>query len=103
MRGNKKFDYGILLVESLKQARGEFVEARTVAEKYGLPRAYLEKIAQEFKRAGLLESRRGKGGGYRLKNPHTASAETIFNLFLRPYEFCPVAQRKTKESNPTII
>lgn len=103
MKGNKKFDYGLVLIESLKRTQDEFMEVRTVAEKHGLPKAYLEKIAQEFKHAGLLESRRGKGGGYRLKDPDLIPAQTVFNFFSRPYEFCPVAQMKTKESNPATI
>lgn len=94
MRRHKKFDYDLVLIESLKSAKGSFTEIRTIADKHGLPKAYLEKIAQELKRAGLLESRRGSGGGYCLKNPHSVSAEIIFNLFLRPQELCPLAQIK---------
>lgn len=99
MRGSKKFDYGLVLVESLKQAQSNFLEVRAIAEKHGLPRAYLEKIAQEFKRAGLLESRRGRDGGYRLRDPHSVSSATVLSLFLRPYEFCPLLQIKKGGNN----
>lgn len=102
MRGNKKFDYGLVLIEGLRQSPGRFIEVRTIAEKHGLPKAYLEKIAQEFKCAGLLESRRGRGGGYRLKNPQAVSAETIFNFLLRPYDFCPLSHLKIIGSNQAV-
>lgn len=45
---------------------GGWVDAATIAGRAGLPRAYLGKIMKELVRAGLLESTRGPGGGYRL-------------------------------------
>jgi Rrf2 family transcriptional regulator, iron-sulfur cluster assembly transcription factor len=43
-----------------------------VAERQKLPLAYLEQIAARLRRAGLIESERGRGGGYRLARPAVA-------------------------------
>ncbi len=85
---SKRFDYGLILVERLKKAPGVFMDVKTVAKEFDIPEAYLEKIAQEFKRAGWLESRRGAGGGYRLKKE--ISMPEIINYFSRPFEICPI-------------
>lgn len=87
----KRFDYALVLVEHLKQKKDSFVDVAQVAEEYGLPRLYLEKVAQELKRAGLLESRKGAGGGYRLaKDSDAVSVEALMNFYQPMHSFCPL-------------
>jgi len=87
----RKFDYALLLVEYLKKKGGDFADVRMVAGELHIPPAYLEKVAQELKRAGWLESRRGFGGGYRLaKDPRAASVENLINFYEPMYMFCPL-------------
>jgi Rrf2 family protein len=87
----RKIDYAIVLCNRLKQAGDAFVDLSVVAHESRLPYAFLEKVAQELKRTGLLESKRGAGGGYRLvKVYRNVSAGDIMNLFYRPYEVCPL-------------
>ncbi len=87
----KRFDYALVLLEHLKQRRDEFVDIRSVAKKGKLPRAYLGKVAQELKRAGWLEARKGAGGGYRLvRDPATVSVETLIRFYAPVYSFCPL-------------
>ena len=43
-----------------------FVSLKTVAERQGISLKYLESIVSRLKQASLLESSRGKEGGYRL-------------------------------------
>jgi Rrf2 family protein len=40
-----------------------------IAARQGIPQRYLEQVLLQCKRAGLLESRRGSAGGYRLVRP----------------------------------
>jgi Rrf2 family protein len=40
-----------------------------IAARQGIPQRYLEQVLLQLKRAGLLESRRGSSGGYRLSRP----------------------------------
>ena len=87
---SKRFDYGLILIERLKKEPSEFLDVRRVAKEHKIPPAYLEKIAQEFKKAGWLESRRGLGGGYKLTKE--ISVSELIKFFERPYEFCPVGR-----------
>ncbi|MDR1484454.1 MAG: Rrf2 family transcriptional regulator [Planctomycetaceae bacterium] len=48
---------------------GEFVPSRLVAERQGLSRKYLERIAVNLCRAGLVAASRGSQGGYKLARP----------------------------------
>ena len=84
----KKIDYGLVLIECLRKGAG-YLDAKTVAREHGLPESYMEKVAQEFKRVGWLESRRGAGGGYRLIKNDISTAD-IINFFERPFDVCPI-------------
>lgn len=48
---------------------GRAVQVRVVGERQGIPRAFLEQIFQRLRKAGLVEGKRGPGGGYRLARP----------------------------------
>ncbi len=87
----KRFDYGLALIGRLKGESGKFIGMGRIAEELGLPAAYLEKVAQDLKRAGWLESRKGPGGGYRIKgNGATVSVQALINFYNPIYKFCPV-------------
>ena len=87
----KGFDYGIVLVERLKAAGGAYLDAKSVAKEHNMPEAYMEKVAQELRRAGWLEARRGIGGGYKLVKKDLKISELI-NFFERPYNICPITR-----------
>lgn len=98
----KRFDYAVIFVEYLKQKKGEFVDVGTIAEKFQLPRPYLEKVAQELKHAGWFESRKGAGGGYRLKkDPATISIGALIDFYHPIHSLCPLLRNyKTLNSKP---
>ncbi len=50
-------------------APGEFADARTIAGREQVPLRFLLKILRALVKAGLVESRRGVGGGYALARP----------------------------------
>ena len=55
-----------------------FVSLKTVAERQGISMKYLESIVGSLKKAELLDSSRGKEGGYRLsKAPAAYTVEEI--------------------------
>lgn len=59
--------YALRVMLDLAQHAGSgFVSLKTVAERQDISMKYLEAIVCELKKAGLLESGRGKEGGYRL-------------------------------------
>lgn len=87
---NKSFDYGIILVERLKKADGVFLGAKSIAKDHALSPTFMEKVAQNLKRAGWLESKRGLGGGYKLKASETTTPKDIFEFFSRSFSICPI-------------
>lgn len=90
----KRFDYAVVFLSFLREHPGEFIDVKTIAKNFRLPPAYLEKVAQEFKRAGWLESRKGAGGGYRLtKDSRTVSIKSLINFYEPMYLFCPVLRQ----------
>jgi Rrf2 family protein len=45
------------------------VRIQTISQLQNIPQRFLEQILNDLKAAGLLESKRGVGGGYRLRLP----------------------------------
>jgi Rrf2 family protein len=55
-----------------------------------IPLKFLESILLELKKAGILDSKKGKGGGYFLaKDPATVKAATIIRLVNGPIAMLP--------------
>lgn len=76
--------YALRLMVRIAQAdTGEKVSLREVAESEDISLKYLEQLARPLMQAGLLESVRGKGGGYRLAK---APAEVNAGAVLRAVE-----------------
>src|SRR3954462_8269213 len=72
MRLTSKTAYGVQALFDLAfHGGGRAVQARETAERQGIPLRYLEQILQELRRAGLVEAKRGPGGGYVLARPAT--------------------------------
>lgn len=69
------------LVVLATQPRGSYMMSRALAARLGLPEAYLSKIMVRFAQAGMLESTRGRQGGYRLRlSPHQVSLRQVADL-----------------------
>ncbi len=62
-----KTEYGLLILEYLK-GRDEFVSLSQIQAELGLPQRFAARITADLTRCGLLESREGRTGGYRLSN-----------------------------------
>lgn len=72
IRLSRLADYGVLLMTCVPfDPEGGVVTARALSERTGLPRPTVGKILKDLSRGGLLASRRGQGGGYRLSRPAT--------------------------------
>ncbi|MFF5517863.1 RrF2 family transcriptional regulator [Streptomyces coeruleorubidus] len=67
MRISARADYAVRAVVELAVRRGEGpVEAEAVAIAQDIPHKFLEGILGDLRRGGVVGSRRGGGGGYRL-------------------------------------
>ena len=70
---SKKSKYAIRALLALaKRQEHTPVLISTVAEQERIPKKFLEMILLELKNAGLLQSKKGKGGGYFLARPPEA-------------------------------
>ena len=69
-----------------------YVPASAVARKYGVSAHHLAKVLSELARAGLVESVRGTGGGYRfVGNPRRLTLLDVVALF-EPLDSPPLAR-----------
>lgn len=68
---------------------GPFLIAE-IADKKKIPLKFLESILLELKKAGVLNSKKGKGGGYFFNaSPDTISLATIMRLLEGPIALLP--------------
>ena len=80
---SKTTRYAFCVLVALSGSRGNgAVGSRGLAEDLGIPGPYLGKILSALSRDGIVESSRGRGGGYRLKRrPEAVSLKTVLRLF----------------------
>lgn len=70
MRLSKRTQYAVAALVHLARLPGDrFVQARDLAAAEQLPSKYVELVLMALRRADLLTSRAGVGGGYRLARP----------------------------------
>jgi Rrf2 family protein len=82
------------LLALAKAAPGLPVPLRVIAEEARVPRKFLEIILTEMKRAGFIETTRGKAGGYRLaRAPHLISFGEIIRVIEGPLALVPCVSR----------
>jgi len=75
MKLSKKGEYALRALIDLgiaAEVGRELVQVSELSEKQLIPIKFLEQIMMQLKEAGLIESQRGKFGGYRLAKPATA-------------------------------
>lgn len=66
---SKKTEYALMLVMFLaKNDKNEKVSLLAVSSELGLPYRFLSQMASVMKNGGLLVSKEGRSGGYRLAN-----------------------------------
>ena len=70
MRLSAKTEYACLAMLDLAEqsAAGATVRAGDIAARHGIPLQFLVQILRTLRSAGLVESARGAGGGYRLSS-----------------------------------
>ncbi len=86
-------EYGLRCILQLARQRGsEPTTIAEIAEAEGLSREYAGKLMQLLRRAGLVTSARGPGGGYRLARPSADisiwEVVEVLDGGLFPRDFC---------------
>jgi Rrf2 family protein len=96
---SKKCKYAIhALVHMAKQPKDQFL-IKDISEACRIPRKFLEAIMLDLKRAGILGSKQGKGGGYFLrKETADVNLADIVRLFDGAIAVVPCATHKFYEA-----
>ena len=69
-----------VMIDLAEHNSGEFIPLVDIADRQDISEKYLESIVSKLSRADLVESLRGKGGGYRLsRQPELYSVYEILN------------------------
>lgn len=75
---------------------GRTTTSADVARRYAIPHKFLEQILVDLKKAGILDSRRGKHGGYVMLRPaDTISFGEVLRLFEGPLAPLPCLSRQS--------
>ncbi len=91
MRLQKNTLLALYSVLEFAQEPSGHIAAGRIADKYGVSPHHLAKVLAELARAGIVESVRGAGGGYRFTG--NARRLTLLDIIQRFEDFTPTAQR----------
>ena len=70
-----------VMIDLAEVGSGEFISLKEIAKRQEISEKYLESIIRTLVKANVVESLRGKGGGYRLtKNPEQYTVGSILRL-----------------------
>lgn len=96
MISNKaKYAFRALLAIAAAPA-GEALTSAEIAKRHNIPHKFLEQILLDMKKAGILESRRGKSGGYVMLRPaDTISFGEVLRIFEGPLAPLPCLSRQS--------
>ena len=76
------------------EPEGSALTSAEIARRHAIPHKFLEQILLDLKKAGVLDSRRGKSGGYAMLRPaDTVSFGEILRLFEGPLAPLPCLSR----------
>ncbi|MCW5909307.1 MAG: Rrf2 family transcriptional regulator [Chitinophagales bacterium] len=95
----KKSKYAIkALIYLAKQDPKQPVLIETVSKDERIPKKFLEAILLDLRKAGILGSKKGKGGGYYLiKSPEDINMAEVLRLFDGPIALVPCVAHKYYE------
>jgi iron-sulfur cluster assembly transcription factor IscR len=86
MQLSSKGRYAVMAMADLaRNSQGSVVPIAAIAKRQELSTAYLEQLFSKLRRAGLVDSTRGPGGGYRLASKsHDISISAIMQAVEEP-------------------
>lgn len=95
----KKSKYAIkALIYLAKQNPKQPVLIETISTHERIPKKFLEAILLDLRKAGILGSKKGKGGGYYLiKSPENINMAEVLRLFDGPIALVPCVAHKYYE------
>jgi Rrf2 family protein len=95
---SKKCKYAIHALVHMAKAPDEKFLIKDISEACNIPKKFLETILLDLKRAGVLGSKAGKGGGYTLRrHPADVNLAEVVRLFDGAIAAVPCATHKFYE------
>lgn len=77
----RKTTYALRALKHLAESGGELTLTSRISEQEGIPQRFLEAILRELSRHGVLSVKRGRGGGYSLRqSPQEVSIARIIDI-----------------------
>ena len=104
LRISARADYAIRATAAIAAMPAEeLVTAETLSASQDIPPRFLLMILNDLRRAGIVESRRGPGGGYRLRRPSTqlTLAQIITAVDVTPSRHTWDSPAGAREESPT--
>ncbi|KGO10845.1 Rrf2 family transcriptional regulator [Elizabethkingia miricola] len=78
------------MVRLARNYKNGFLSTAIIAQEENIPKKFLEQILLELKRAKLVNSKQGIGGGYYLlKSPDEVSLADLYRIFEGPISLTP--------------
>ena len=92
---SNKARYAFRALLAIADAPGdEAMPSAEIAQRYAIPHKFLEQILLDLRKAGILESRRGKSGGYVMLRPaDTVTFGEVLRIFEGPLAPLPCLSR----------
>ncbi len=102
MKISARADYAVRAVAFLAIHDGEILQMADIAAEERIPAKFLEGVLSELKKAGLVDSKRGIGGGYRLaRSPEEISVGEVIRIFDGPLGPVGGIERMRREDDLT--
>lgn len=100
MRLSKKAEYALTaLIYAARYPEGTSFQIKELAERNGIPKKFLELILLDLKNAGIVQSKRGVGGGYLLsRRPEEIRSSEIIEAIEGP--IAPTSVSKGEGKRP---
>ncbi len=88
---SKRCKYALkAMVRLARNYKNGFMATAIIAQEENIPKKFLEQILLELKRAKLVNSKQGIGGGYYLlKSPDEVSLADLYRIFEGPISLTP--------------
>ena len=94
-----KARYALKALSLIAEApRGQRTQAGDIAEREGIPRKFLELILRELRQQGFIQSRKGRGGGWVLRQePTRISVASVLRAIDGPLAPVPCLSQSSYE------
>ena len=89
-----KAKYGLKALAFLAMHQGKGVQGAEIASAYAMPKKFLDAILLQIKNIGIIQSKKGRGGGYQLSRPpDTISLGQVIRELDGPFAPVPCVSR----------